>query len=306
LKQRLAAALLLLSAVPFAAAQDFPPLRIQVRLVNVFVNVTNATGAPVTTLDQENFSVFEDGHPQKISVFERQSELPLSIALAIDTSGSVQKDLGIEKQAAREFAQTLLRPQDQFEVLDFNTTVREVVPFTNDLHRIDHGIDDLSKGPATALYAAISLASQRLAPFHGRKVLVVISDGGNTVPGVNYDQALEAAVRGEAMIYSIIDLPVINDAGRDIGGEHALITLAQETGGKYYYAESGDLTAVFEQLAKDLRTEYLIGYYPAKTPLSHSDYHAITVKLNPPAAYTLTYRTGYYTNSPASTSDQDD
>jgi Ca-activated chloride channel homolog len=305
LKQRCAAALLLLSAVPFAAAQNFPPLRVQVRLVNVFVNVTNAAGAPVGGLAKSDFSVSEDGRPQKISIFERQSELPLSIALAIDTSGSVQKDLGVEKQAAREFVQSLLRPQDQLEVLDFNTTVREVVPFTNNLHRIDHGIDDLSKGPATALYAAISLAAQRLAPFHGRKVLVVISDGGNTVPGVNYDQALEEAVRGEAMIYSIIDLPVINDAGRDIGGEHALITLSQETGGKYYYAESGNLTAVFEQLAEDLRTEYLLGYYPAKTPPSHSDYHSITVKLNTPADYSLSYRTGYYTNPPTS-ADQDD
>jgi Ca-activated chloride channel family protein len=302
---RAAGLLLALPALPHA--QQFPPIRVQVRLVSVFVSVTDASGAPIGSLTKDDFAVADNGHPQKIAVFERQTQLPLSIALAIDTSGSVRKDLSVEKQDARQFVHTILRPTDRLCVIDFNTTVRQVVPFTNDPHKIDSGIDALSKGPATALYSAIQTASEDLAPYRGRKVLVLITDGGNTVSGVNYDEALEQALRGEVMIYSIIDLPVTSDAGRDVGGEHALITLSQETGGKYYYAEKGDLAAVFARLAEDLRTEYLIGYYPVKFPLSHSDLHTITVRLKTPeaATYKLTYRTAYYTGSSAQQDDNE-
>ena len=188
--------------------------------------------------------------------------MPLSIVLAIDTSGSTHKDLSLEKSAAHNFVHALMRPVDQLDLMDFNSDVREVVPFTNNVHRVDAGLENLSIGPATALYDAVYLASQILAPRRGRKVLVIISDGGNTVKGVDYAQALEQARRGEVMIYSIIDLPVVADAGRETGGEHALITLSQETGGKYYYADEGNLDKAFRQVSEDLRTQYLIGYYP--------------------------------------------
>lgn len=281
------------------AQQQVPPLRVQVRLVNVFVNVTDQTGTPIPSLNKSDFSLFDNGQPQKIAVFEQRTDLPLSIVLAIDTSGSVQKDLRLEADNAREFIHALLRPIDQVEVLDFNTTVHQVVPFTNNLRLVDRALRHLPTGPATALYAALEQASQQLAPLHGRKVIIVISDGGNTVSGVDYPQALDAAIRAQAMIYSIIDLPIINDAGRDIAGEHALITLSQQTGGKYYYAQSGDLQPVFERVARNLRTEYLLAYYPRQMHRRFSGYHAITVKLNRPGAsqYQVTYRTGYYADA---------
>lgn len=290
-------ALLLPCATPAAAAQQqVPPLRVQVRLVNVFVNVTDHTGAPIPGLSKRDFSVLDNGQPQNIAVFEQHSDLPLSIVLAIDTSGSVQKDLRLETRNAREFIHSLLRPTDQVEVLDFNTSVHQAVPFTNNPRVIDNALRHLSKGPATALYAAIVQAARQLAPLHGRKVIIVLSDGGNTVPGVGYPQALDSAIRAQAMIYSVIDLPIINDAGRDIAGEHALITLSQQTGGKYYYAQSGNLQPVFDRVADDLRTEYLLAYYPRQTHRRFSPYHAITVQLNRPDAsqYQVTYRTGYY------------
>ncbi|MGC8548635.1 MAG: VWA domain-containing protein [Acidobacteriaceae bacterium] len=293
----LLAALLALSPLATLAQQSqTPTLRVQVRLVNVFVNVTDQTGAPISGLRQTDFSLYDNGKPQKIAVFEQHSDLPLSIVLAIDTSGSVQKDLRFETRTAAEFIHSLLRPQDRVEILDFNTRVHQVIPFTNNLRTVDNALRHLSKGPATALYSAISQAAGDLAPLHGRKVIIVISDGGNTVPGVDYPQALDAAIRAQAMIYSLIDLPIINDAGRDIAGEHALITLSQQTGGKYYYAQSGNLQPVFDRVASDLRTEYLLAYYPRKTHRRFSSYHAITVKLNRPDAshYQVTYRTGYY------------
>lgn len=277
---------------------NIPPYHVNVRLVNVFVNVTDEQGAPVGGLKQEDFTLSEDGVPQKIAYFERQTDMPLSLVLAIDTSGSVRKDLDIERRAAHEFLRALMRPVDHVDLIDFNSDVREIVPFTSDLRQLDEGLSNLSGGPATALYNAIYLASQRLGPQHGRKVLVVISDGGNTVSGVAYDEALDQAIRSEVMVYSLIDLPILNDAGRDTGGEHALITLSQGTGGKYYYATYGNLGDAFAQISEDLRTQYLIGYYPVQRR-SPSDFRRIRVALKPgtaphAASDVLRYRPGYY------------
>jgi Ca-activated chloride channel family protein len=270
-----------------------PTYHVKVRLVNVFVNVTDSTGAPVGGLKQDDFALSEDGVPQKISYFERQTDMPLSLVLAIDTSGSVRKDLDIETRAAHDFMRALLRPVDRLDLIDFNSSVREVVPFTADIHHLDWGLANLDLGPATALYDAIYLSAQNLAPRSGRKVLVVISDGGNTVKGVDYQQALDQAIRDEVMVYSLIDLPILNDAGRDTGGEHALITLSQETGGKFYYAEFGDISKAFQKISEDLRTQYLIGYYPAQRR-SQTDFRRIQVTLKSNSAHTLRYRPGYY------------
>ncbi len=282
------------------AQSPLPPIQVNVHLVNVFVTVTDANGAPVPGLGQTDFAITEDGHPQKIAFFERDTGMPLSIVMAIDTSGSVHKDLAIEKNAAHNFIHALLRPVDQMDLMDFNSDVREVVSFTNNMHRIDSGLENLSTGPATALYDAIYLASQSLASRRGRKVLVLISDGGNTVKGTDYPQALEQALRGEVMVYSIIDLPIMADAGRDTAGEHAMITLSEQTGGKYYYAEGGNLEAIFHKVSEDLRTQYLIGYYPTRR-IADSQFRAINVTLTKPSParepYVIRNRTGYYANT---------
>jgi Ca-activated chloride channel family protein len=278
-------------------------LQVNVKLVNVFTNVTDATGAIVGGLTKDDFAVTEDGHPQQIRVFERQSELPLSLVLAIDTSGSVHKDLPLEQEAAKKFVHALLRGQDQISLLEFATDVRQVVPFTNQAGRIDRGLASLRGGPATALYDAIYLASQNLARQSsqgkpGRKVLVLVTDGGDTANTVTYAQALEEALRGEVMVYSIIDVPIEASAGRDTGGEHALITLAEQTGGKYFYANAGGLDKAFAQVSEDLRTQYLLGYYPANQPKGLT-FHRIRVTVPRAAseAFDIRYRTGYYADS---------
>lgn len=293
-------ALLLFATASWSRAQQAPPIRVNVRLVNVFVSVTDANGAPVGGLTQQDFALDEDGLPQKIAYFERDTDMPLSIVLAIDTSGSTRKDLPLEKTTARDFVHSLLRPVDRLDLMDFNSDVREVVPFTANVGRIDAGLNNLDYGPATALYNAIYLASQSLAPRHGRKVLVLISDGGNSKSGVDYPQALEAARRGEVMVYSVIDLPILADAGRDTEGEHAMITMSQETGGKYFYANSGNLGDAFRKVSEDLRTQYLLGYYPdlkAKGP----DFRRISVTLTQAAQaggpYLVQNRTGYYADA---------
>ena len=282
------------AAVPASGAQP-PTISVNVRLVNVFVNVTDDKGAPVPGLTRENFLLSEDESPQRIAIFERQSELPLEIVLAIDTSGSVHKDSSLEQDAARHFVRALLRPVDHLDLLEFSDSVREIVFFTNNVGRIDRGLNDMGRGAATALYSGVFLASQILAPRSGRKVLVIVSDGGNTVKGTTYDEALEQALRGEVLVYPIIDVPIAASAGRDLAGEHALITLAQQTGGKYYYADSSSLDRTFAQISEDLRTQYLLGYYPSNR--SGGGFRSISVKLrDQPAgsAYAVRNRPGYY------------
>jgi Ca-activated chloride channel family protein len=285
-------------------SQDAPyVLKVNVKLVNVFTNVTDATGAIVGGLTKSDFKVTEDGHPQDIAVFERESELPLDMALAIDTSGSVHKDLPLEQEAARKFVHALLRGQDQISLFEFSTEVRQVVPFTNQASKIDRGLSSLRGGPATALYDAIYMASEKLGKQaaegkSARKVLVLVTDGGDTANTFTYAQALEQALRGEVMVYSIIDVPIAASAGRDTGGEHALITLAEQTGGKYFYANEGGLDKAFAQVSEDLRTQYLIGYYPSKQAPG-VDFHRIRVTVPRAAAeaFDIRYRTGYYADA---------
>jgi Ca-activated chloride channel family protein len=285
--------LLLAFAAPVLAQET--TLRLDVRLVSLFVNVTDHTGAIVGGLAREDFTLTEDGRPQQIAVFERQSELPLNLTLAIDTSGSVRKDMSLEADAARHFAHAILRAQDQMSLLEFATYVRELTPFTNKVAQIDRGLAQLHGDWATAVYDAIVLGSQRLGPRQGRKVLIVISDGDDTAKSSTYADALEEALRNEVMIYSIIDVPIEASAGRDLGGEHALITLSEQTGGKSYYVSDGGLDKAFARVSDDLRTQYLIGYYPHNQEPGRQ-FHRVQVTIPRAAAeaFNIRHKTGYY------------
>jgi Ca-activated chloride channel family protein len=276
--------------------KDRPVFKVNVHLVNVFVNVEDEHGAPVPGLTKDDFVLKEDGQPQKIALFERDTALPLSIVLAIDTSGSVHKDFPVEQEAARSFLNGLVRPIDRVDVMEFSDSVREIVPFTNSIRRIENGLSTLHGGDATAFYNGVYLASQALAPRSGRKILVIISDGGNTVKGLTYQQAMEQAVRDEVMVYSIIDVPVEASAGRDLGGEHAMITLSEQTGGRSYYADATSLQKVFAQVSEDLRTQYLLGYYPPKG-YNDTDFRKISVSMKDTkdaAKRVVHHRPGYY------------
>lgn len=295
-------ALLLFVTVPLLRAQEDSgtTLKLDVKLVDVFVNVTDANGAIVGSLTKEDFALFEDGRPQTISLFERQSEMPLNITLAIDTSGSVRKDLTEEANAARHFVHAIMRPQDQMSLIQFATEVRQLTPFTSKPAQIDRGLGRLQHDSATALYDAVCSASAALGRRQGRKVLVIVSDGDDTVQNSTYAQALEAALRNEVMVYSLIDVPIEASAGRATGGEHALITLAEQTGGKHYYVTSDNLDKVFQQVSEDLRTEYLLGYYP-RNQVPGRQFHRITVRIPraAPNSFEIRNRTGYYTSSAA-------
>ena len=287
------------AAVRLSAQEEDKPLRLDVKLVSVFVNVTDKNGAIVGGLTKEDFTVTEDNRPQQISVFEKQSEMPLNLTLAIDTSSSTYKDRSIEQDAAKKFVHSLIRSQDQMDVLEFATFVTELTHgFTNNVAQIDHGLNSMHGAGGTALYDAIYLGSKELGKRQGRKVLVLVSDGGDTVKGTTYPEALEQALRDEVMIYSIIDVPIEASAGRDTGGEHALITLSEQTGGKHFYVDSGGLDKAFQKVSDDLRTQYMIGYYP-RNQAPGRPFHVIRVTI-PRAAgdsFNIRHKTGYYADA---------
>lgn len=273
--------------------------KVDVKLVNLFVTVLDQNGAPVSSLKKDNFELLEDEHPERIAIFSRESELPLSIVLAIDTSLSTRKDLKLELESARRFARSIVRPMDALSLYQFSETVDEVVPFTADLRRIDRGVEQIRSGAATALYDAIYLGSEALEKRKGRKVMVVITDGGDTVSSTDFKEAVRAAQQAEAIIYSIIVVPIEADAGRDIGGEHALMEISRTTGGKYFYAKStSSLDEAFRQISDELRTQYLLAYYPSRR-VADSDFRRLRVNIVGAADPKLRarYRAGYYTTS---------
>ena len=282
--------------------EEQPTFKVDVKLVNVYVTVTDAHGAPVGGLVKDNFRLTEDGVPQDVRVFARESELPLSIVLAIDSSLSTRTSLKLELESARRFIHEIMRKQDALSLYQFAEQVDELVHFTSNLGTIDRGIDRVRVGAATALFDAVYLGSEALGKRQGRKVLVVITDGGDTMSQVDYQEALRAAQESEAIVYSIIIVPIEASAGRNTGGEHALIQFSEDTGGRYYYAKSlPELDRVFQQISEQLRTQYLLGFYP-KPRQTDSDFRRLAVTLVPAvgnvpddiAPFRARYRSGYY------------
>ena len=279
--------------------KDESTYRVNVRLVNVFTTVTDSRGAPVADLSKDDFQLFEDGVPQTIKVFEKESAIPLSIALAIDTSPSTMRDFKLETTSARRFVHSILRNEDRLSVFEVTENIDQMTRFTSDLRTIERGIDSLKTGPGTSIYDAIFLCSESLLDREGRKVLVLITDGGDTTSKADYNTALRRAQQAEAIVYSIIVVPVEADAGRNLGGEHALIQISKDTGGKYYYAEGQQqLDEAFRKISDELRTQYLLAFYPSRK-VSDSPFRRIKVELTKKdpegQAYQVRHRAGYYT-----------
>src|SRR5438067_8146657 len=301
--------LLAFASAILAIPQDTPEttFKVDVKLVNVYVTVTDQQGAPIGNLTKNDFSVSEDGVAQKIAVFSKESQLPLSIVLAVDTSSSTRKDIRLELEAARRFIHSIIRPQDAVAFYTFATNVSEMTPFTSKLRQLDSAINEVQVGGATSLYDAIYLGAKALINRQGRKVLVLITDGGDTASSIDYKEALRAAQQSEALVYSLIDVPVEASAGRNTGGEHALIQISNDTGGKYYYASNvAQLDKAFEEISDELRTQYLLAYYPVARRAA-SDFRQIDVNAHPHEAtevqgsdggdkLVVRARRGYYTS----------
>jgi Ca-activated chloride channel family protein len=295
MKTRLAS--LLLSAFSIASAQEGGTIRVDVRLVRILATVKDRAGSLVGSLTKDDFQISDNGAPQQIAVFERQTDQPLSVALLIDNSGSTAKDLKYEVDSVTRFVRALLRegnPEDAVAMYSFNWEVVRHNPFTRNVLSIDRAVRNLHGEAGTSLYDAILLASRDIQDRPGRKILVVVTDGGDTVSHTDFNRATEAAQLADAVIYPILVVPITNEAGRNVGGENALTTFAQRTGGRVFAPTLGaQMDQAFDQILRDLRTQYLIAFYPKDAPLSADRFHTLGVAISNPELHVVA-RSGYY------------
>jgi Ca-activated chloride channel family protein len=291
--------MLAIGALPAFSQQREPPrFSAESNLVRLLVTVRDsATNQIVTNLDKADFAVADNRVPQTIAVFERNTSVPLSIALLIDTSASTAKDLGYETSSIMKFLRALKEagnPGDALALYSFNWQIRMEIGFTRNERRAEHALKLLRGEGGTSLYDAVYLVSQDIADREGRHVVIIVTDGGDTTSFKKFDDAVEAAMRSEVIIYPIVVIPIENDAGRNTGGEHALDTMAAATGGKPFYpAGANALDRAFLEILRELRTQYLIGYYPQNVPATKERYHRVTVTTRQKNLRVST-RTGYY------------
>lgn len=270
-------------------------LTVNVNLVTVTVTVTKEDGSWVPDLTEQDFQIFEDEQNQKISFFSRQLDQPLQLFLLFDSSFSIAPELKTQQEAAIEFVKTTLRPVDRVSVLRISEEVNEVVHKANQLDRIIEAIHSVKPGGGTSLYDAIYLASEILRESKGRRVILVISDGADTTSHTNFQDCLRKALNSESVIYSLIVQPIKSEPGRNLGGEHALIYLSERTGGRHFRVSYSDhLRESFETISRELRTQYVLGYYPQSS--FKRDYRKIEVRVSTPT-YIVRARDGYFNSS---------
>ena len=269
-------------------------IRVDVSLVSVIASVLDANNRPAPDLHQDQFEIYEEGKPQKIEVFEPETQQPLDLALMIDSSLSEIKELQFESDAAARFIAQVVRPDDRVGIFEFADTVTQLAGFSGNVSQLQAAVKRVTPGDGTALYDAVYLGSDALgkAPSDRRKVLILITDAGETTSRADFETARRAALRAEALIYTIVIRPVKNENGRNTAGEHALETIADSTGGAMYYPdEISQLDAIFERINRELRTQYRLAYYPQPRPPQGS-YRSIEVRVK--GNYKVRYRKSYY------------
>ena len=285
-----------------ARAQD-PVIRVDVRLVRMLVTVKDAAGKLIGSLKKSDFTVQDNGVDQEIAVFERQTEQPLSVALLVDSSASVGIELRYELDSVSKFLKAMLgegNPEDAVALYTFNWQVSLMRSFTRRYAVLDQRLRQLKPDGGTSLYDAIFLASQDLEGRQGRHVMVVVTDGGDTTSAKNFHQALESLQMADAVIYPVLVMPITNSAGRNIGGENALTSFAAGTGGRVFTPSSNaELDRAFTEILNELRTQYLIGFYPRNVPPTQDRFHILKVKVPDRNLRVLT-RSGYYGDSSVS------
>ena len=277
---------------------DSPTIRVDVRLIRVHANVKDKFGQLVGRLDKEDFRIFDNGVEQEVAIFERSTSAPLKVAVLLDISASVAKDLKYETEATLRFARTLIgegNEQDEIALFTFNHAVDIVAGFTRRIRRLENAIKEIRTGAGTAMYDAIYLAGEELEGQDGRKVMIVVSDGGDTASYKKFDAAMLAAQRAQAAVYPILVTPITADAGRNVGGENALQLLAERNGGRVLFPGGFEkLSTAFEEILRDLRTQYLLAYYPKGVPATRGNrFHTLEVRVKREGLRVQT-RSGYY------------
>ena len=274
-----------------------PTFSVKVNLVRLLVSVRDSSGALMTSLNKQDFRVLDSGMPQEIALFERNTSVPLSVAVLIDTSGSTEINLHYEEDSVLHFLPTLLdsgNPQDTFALFSFNFRINLEADYSRNRKRAEHALHSLRGEGGTSLYDAVYLASDTLWGREGRHVMVVVTDGGDTTSYKRYEDALAAAQRTDVVVYPIVVVPIAAEAGRNTGGEHALATLASSTGGRIFYPEGFEkLDQAFGEIIEELRTQYLLGFYPQDVREERRLFHPIKVETKN-SSFRVNARSGYY------------
>jgi VWFA-related protein len=287
--------------------------------VNVYAIAEGRHGRLIRDLKQEDFELSEDATPQKIEYFSRETDAALSLGVALDTSASQQHLLSTEQEAAKKFLRSVLQHSDQAFVMNFDADVKLLQDFTNEPRNLARAIDaaeinskgrsilDESSEPTkggTHLYDAVYLASNELMKTrYGRKVLVLVTDGEDQGSKVNLQKAMEAAEKADVIVYSIVlsDPEFYTMMGASYHGDASVRKLARETGGRTIRVKAvAQLSVAFEQIARELRSQYLLGYTPSNT-LGDGSFRRIHVTVRG-HNYTVRTRTGYYARKDESAS----
>jgi VWFA-related protein len=291
------------------------PIRSTSSVVNVYATVRDRRGRLISNLDKKDFSLTEDGAPQQIRFFSRETNVPLSLGVLIDTSPSQGRLLAQEQRAAKLFLSTVLQNTDQAFVVHFDVDVEVLQDFTNTPGLLARALDQMqinntgesilpesSAHPhqgATRLHDALYLASNELMKTrYGRKVVVMVTDGEDQGSAVDWKQALDAAEKADVIVYTIVitDPDFYLVTGIPYRGSQAMQKLSLATGGHAIrVASMRNIGAAFDEIAAELRSEYLLSYTP---PTIHAAPGFRQIRLRTPAHnYTVRARSGYY--SPA-------
>ena len=270
-------------------------IRVSVNLVNVLVSALDEHNRPAADLPRESFQLFEEGVEQKIEVFESETQLPLDLALMIDSSLSAHKELVFEQEAAGHFIRQVLRPGDRLAVFAVGESVTELAGFSDNVATLQAAVRRMPADAGTSIYDAILLASRSLERRgeDRRRVMILVTDAGETTSRADFDAARKEAVRSGSLLYTIVIRPIKNESGRNTAGEHALETITDTMGGAMFFPDSAsELDGIFDRINRELRTQYRLGYYP--TPRGPANtYREIEVKVS--GKYQVRHRKSYLT-----------
>jgi VWFA-related protein len=280
------------------AAQEDAQTRItlDVANVNLLFTVTDKKGRFITDLDRDDFEVFEDKRQQKILGFTAETDLPLRLAILIDTSNSIRDRFRFIQEAAIEFINSVMRPhQDKSLIVSFDTQAQLVADMLDDPEQLDNLVRDLRPGGGTSLYDAIYYAcrdklSKDQPRYQFRRAMVILSDGDDNQSQVSRDQALEMAQKADVVIYTIST----NITRIETDGDKVLKYLASETGGQSFFPfKVEDLSQSFENIANELRHQYNLFYRP--DPLkTDGSYQTVSVRVRGRKDLVVRARKGYY------------
>lgn len=285
-------------AQPSAAGEEVDAedvVRINSNLVTVPASVIDAQGRPVTDLKLEDFELRVDGQPKTISDLG-SSETPVTLALLFDNSSSLSAARDFEKQAAVRFFRSVIRPMDMAAIYSVSTYPTLSQPLTNDVRTLVRTIERFGKPEgATALFDAVVQAANYLRPYQqGRKVIVIVSDGADTISDISFDAALQRAQAADCQIYAVQTGHIENANLRDLAAERRLQDFAGQTGGAVYVPRgTSDLDAAFAQISADLAQQYVLSYYPTDERRDNL-FRTISVRVVTRPNLRVRARKGYY------------